>query len=70
MLKAIEEQKASAQWQKERGRFIPAPARWLRARCWEDELPGNGVEPHRENLSGDELENLKAIYAKVKGEQR
>lgn len=38
MLKALEEQKASAQWQKERGRFIPAPARWLKARCWEDAL--------------------------------
>ena len=28
-----------------------------------------GVEQHRENVSSDELENLKAIYAKVKGEQ-
>ena len=68
MLKAIEEQKASAQWQKERGRFIPAPARWIKARCWEDEPPDNGVEPHSEKASAQQIESLKEIYRKVKGE--
>lgn len=46
-------------------------------KCWQDVYPLKereqqrlGVEQHRENVSSDELENLKAIYAKVKGEQR
>ena len=45
-------------------------------KCWRDVYPLKereqqrlGVEQHRENVSSDELENLKAIYAKVKGEQ-
>ena len=44
-------------------------------KCWQDVYPLKereqqrlGVEQHRENVSSDELENLKAIYAKVKGE--
>ena len=45
-------------------------------KCWQDVYPLKereqqrlGVEQHRENVSSDELENLKAIYAKVEGEQ-
>ena len=45
-------------------------------KCWQDIYPLKereqqrlGVEQHREKVSSDELENLKAIYAKVKGEQ-
>ncbi len=45
-------------------------------KCWQDVYPLKereqqrlGVEQHRENVSSDELETLKAIYAKVKGEQ-
>lgn len=45
-------------------------------KCWQDIYPLKereqqrlGVEQHRENVSSDELEKLKAIYAKVKGEQ-
>ena len=44
-------------------------------KCWQDVYPLKereqqrlGVEQHRENVSSDELENLKAIYAKVKGD--
>ena len=44
-------------------------------KCWQDIYPLKereqqrlGVEQHREKVSSDELENLKAIYAKVKGE--
>lgn len=46
-------------------------------KCWQDVYPLKereqqrlGVEPHRGSLSSDEIENLKAVYAKVKGEQR
>lgn len=44
-------------------------------KCWQDVYPLKereqqrlGIEQHRENVSSDELESLKAIYAKVKGE--
>ena len=37
MLKALEEQKQSAEWQKDGGQFIPYPASWLNGRRWEDE---------------------------------
>lgn len=73
ILNALEVQKASGQWQKERGRFIPAPARWLKAKCWEDELPAveaaKGVCGHMTHYSAEEQERLKKIYEKVKGEQ-
>lgn len=38
ILKAIEKQKKSRQWQLEGGRFIPHPATWLSDGRWEDEL--------------------------------
>lgn len=39
MLKALEMQKESKQWEKDGGAFIPYPATWLNQRRWEDELP-------------------------------
>lgn len=38
ILAAVERAKASADWQREGGKFIPYPATWLNARGWEDEL--------------------------------
>ena len=38
MKKALEAQKASFDWQKESGRYIPLPATWLNGKRWEDEL--------------------------------
>lgn len=38
ILGALEAQKASDQWTKDGGRFIPHPATWLNARRWEDEV--------------------------------
>ncbi len=37
ILAAVERAKASVQWRKDEGQFIPYPASWLRARGWEDE---------------------------------
>ena len=39
LLAALEAQKNSQQWQKEGGRFIPAPAKWLSEHRWNDKLP-------------------------------
>lgn len=45
LLSAIEAQKASQQWKREGGRYIPNPATWLNQCRWEDELPTEGKEP-------------------------
>lgn len=37
MLNAIGEQRASDQWRKDNGQFIPNPAKWLNQGRWEDE---------------------------------
>lgn len=50
MLSALERQKRSVQWQKDRGRFIPYPAKWLNENRWEDE---ETVKPKGENSSFD-----------------
>ena len=44
MVKAIERQKQSAQWQEDGGRYIPHPATWINQRRWEDVLPAKGPE--------------------------
>lgn len=38
ILRAIEANKQTEQWQKDGGQFIPLPASWLRGERWEDEL--------------------------------
>lgn len=38
MMQALEKQKASADWQKDNGQFIPYAAKWLNNERWEDEL--------------------------------
>ena len=37
VLTALEVQKASPQWQKDGGQFIPLPATWINGKRWEDE---------------------------------
>ena len=37
MLSKIEVYSRTEQWQKDNGVYIPHPASWLNARCWEDE---------------------------------
>lgn len=39
ILKAIEAQKRSPDWQKDKGQYIPYPTTWLNAMAWEDEVP-------------------------------
>lgn len=38
MLDAVEAQKRSKQWKEKDGQFIPYPATWLNAECWNDEV--------------------------------
>lgn len=39
----LEKQRASADWLKDGGQFIPHPATWLNSRRWEDEPAGNAA---------------------------
>ena len=39
ILQAIERARATEQWRKDGGQFIPHPATWLRQKRWEDEAP-------------------------------
>lgn len=38
MLKALQEQKTSVQWQRDNGQYIPNPSTWLNQGRWADEL--------------------------------
>ena len=38
MIRAVQKQKTSAQWQENGGQYIPHPATWLNGRRWEDEV--------------------------------
>ena len=53
LLEALEKQKLSEQWQREDGRYIPNPERWLKNRCWEDELPICGIKCDGVVMSGN-----------------
>lgn len=56
ILVAIRAAKASHDWTKEFGRFIPYPASWLNSRGWEDEIPKNGHSIL--NLTASEEESI------------
>lgn len=49
LVAAVEEQKASPQWTKDNGQFIPNPATWLNQGRWEDEVEATKADgdPHR-----------------------
>ncbi len=42
LMAGLEKQKASGDWRKDDGKFIPHPATWLNGRRWEDEAPVAG----------------------------
>ena len=44
LLEAINAQIKKPDWQKEDGRYIPAPAKWLNERRWEDGENSQSVE--------------------------
>ena len=59
IMRALGEVKASAQWQKDGGQFIPHPATWLNQERWDDEV----------GQSADGLDNLRNLYAMCKEEE-
>lgn len=50
LMAGLEQQKASGDWRKEDGKFIPHPATWLNGRRWEDEITGNPVASGSQDL--------------------
>jgi hypothetical protein len=50
-LAALERAKASHDWTKDNGRYIPNPATWLRQGRWQDEPRTNGHDPRRVNAA-------------------
>lgn len=55
LLAAIEQQKKSAQWQKDNGQFIPHPATWLNGKRWEDQVETVIAAPQGRELDADEV---------------
>lgn len=39
LMKGLEQQKLSADWKKDGGKYIQLPSTWLNGERWEDELP-------------------------------
>lgn len=63
MLRAIEAQRTSADWQKNAGQFIPYPATWINAAMWADEIDvdiANGLsDTARHNMAAmEEMERI------------
>jgi hypothetical protein len=55
MLEAIKEQKASDQWKRDNGQYIPNPATWLNQGRWEDEA--TEIETAKNDISLEEFFN-------------
>lgn len=69
MMEALEKQKASVQWQKDGGQYIPHPSTWLNQRRWEDEQPVAAqpveMQPKRRAWipTADELAEIRRLEA-------
>lgn len=58
MLAALERDKRSRQWTKDKGEFIPLPASWLNGRRWEDEKPSGPDTGPGQPLRGEGVRYL------------
>ena len=70
MMQALGRQKASADWQKDGGQFIPLPTTWLNGERWEDveqvevQPPASGpVVPTQESIDKRNQENAAQLKA-------
>lgn len=70
MIQALEKQKASADWQKEGGQYIPLPTTWLNGERWEDveqvevQPPASGpVVPTQESIDKRNQESAAQLKA-------
>lgn len=70
MMQALGRQKASADWQKDGGQYIPLPTTWLNGERWEDveqvevQPPASGpVVPTQESIDKRNQENAAQLKA-------
>lgn len=74
LLAALEDQKASENWRKEAGRYIPKPVDWLTDGRWEEEVlpPYQGYHPSdidSRSYTGSQLSQLIADPTAAYGEK-
>ncbi len=62
ILQAVRAAKASEQWRRENGRFIPNPATWINQGRWDDELPPSSGTADSGKPEGT-LDKLRRMYA-------
>ena len=63
MLHRLEQFRASKDWQKDGGQYIPYPTTWLNQKRWEDE---NSLTKQSNNFQQRNYENLDYLYANQK----
>lgn len=83
MMQALGRQKASADWQKDGGQYIPLPTTWLNGERWEDveqvevQLPASGpvvptqadIEAAERKKAADKEKRLAAYREKLRKER-
>lgn len=69
IMDALEKQKASDQWQREAGRFIPNPLTWINQGRWDDEPIGTAIAAAQPSTSTSGMLNkLREMYAAEGGD--
>lgn len=65
LLKAVEQQKKSAQWCKDNGQFIPHASTWLNGKRWEDQIVSDksGYSSGERLLDDDEIASIRRMMA-------
>lgn len=58
LMKGLEQQKASADWKKDGGKYIPYPSKWLDNERWEDELSTQVQPPAQGSVSVWDMQEL------------
>ena len=67
IMQAVALAKASDQWRREGGRFIPNPATWLNQGRWDDELPQGGAYQQEPRGKPSTMDVLAGIIADEEG---
>lgn len=65
MIRAVDNAMQSADWQKDRGKFIPYPATWLRAQGWLDQFEVEVVATNTSGACGATVSNLQQLFGGV-----
>lgn len=58
LMQGLEQQKASADWKKDGGKYIPYPSKWLDNERWEDELSTQVQPPAQGSVSVWDMQEL------------